>query len=70
MTMVELEDDEGLMTVNEVMELLKCRRPKVYALGKQGRLEIRKFDRSIRITRASLNRLLREIHSTRPLGEN
>jgi len=55
------------MTVQEVMDLLRCQRPKVYALGKQGRLEIRKFDRSVRITRASFDRLMAEINATTPL---
>jgi len=62
-TMTDMEDDDGLMTMEEVMTLLKCKRTKVYSLGAEGRLQLRKFDRNIRITRASVARLLHEIKS-------
>ena len=51
----------NLLTLQEVQEALQCGRRKVYMLGAQGRLDLVKFDRSTRVTRLSVDRLMNKI---------
>lgn len=59
------DDDDGgdivLRSIPYAMGRLGCSRTKIYELVKDGRLELRKFDRSSRITDRSLRKLLADI---------
>jgi hypothetical protein len=55
---------DGLLTVEQTQAELGISRPKLYQLARQGRLDLRKFDRKTFITRDSIDRLWTEIKST------
>ena len=59
------ETGADLLTLEEVMQILKCKRTKLYSLNKEGRLHFVKFGHAVRVTRESVNQLLREIKTGR-----
>ena len=50
-----------LRKIEEVQNILRCSRSKVYELGAAGRLELVKLDRATRITDSSIRRLVNEL---------
>ena len=50
------------VTPEEVAEALKVSRPTVYQWVRQGKLESARFGRTVRITRESYDRFVREGH--------
>lgn len=63
--------DPGIMTIDEVAELLRLNRKTVYDLARQGKIPVRRVGRSLRASRESLMRWLtegpapRDTHRTR-----
>lgn len=57
----EMDEDFDWLTVQEACEVLKCSKRKIDELRRDGRLEIVRFDRAVRVTKRSLNRLLKDI---------
>jgi excisionase family DNA binding protein len=51
-------------TIAEAMNVLRCSKSKIYALHRQGRLELVKFDRATRVTERSLQKLLDQLETT------
>ncbi len=54
-------DRDDLLTIEQAMRKLKCKRTKIYSLVREKRLELKKFDRQTRITAQSVDRLIRDI---------
>lgn len=51
----------SLVTIQEAMDELSCSRSKIYALGKEGRLKVVRFDGRSRVTAASLKRFIKSL---------
>jgi excisionase family DNA binding protein len=54
---------DELLTLQEAQAALRCSKPTIYQLGRQGRLRLVKFGRGTRITGTSLRQLISEIAS-------
>jgi excisionase family DNA binding protein len=63
--MMTIDDDDDLLTIEEAMRKLKCKRTKIYSLARERRLDLVKFDRKTRITARSVDRLIRDILEAR-----
>lgn len=57
------KEADGVASIADAMARLGCSRWKIYALARESRLELVKFDSRTKVTERSLQRLLQEIHS-------
>ena len=63
-----IEAEGGLVSVAQAMAFLKCGKKKIYQLGRDGKIDMRKLGHSTRVTEASLRRLVSEL-PRRGVGE-
>jgi excisionase family DNA binding protein len=59
-------EDSGLRTIPQACEFLGCSRSQIYKLHKQGKLEMRKLGRHTRVTKKSLDQLVRQLPEREP----
>jgi Helix-turn-helix domain len=56
-----IEAEGGLVSIAQAMAFLKCGKKKIYQLGRDGKIDMRKLGHSTRVTEASLRRLVNEL---------
>jgi len=60
----DTDDGPTFITLNEAQEALRCGKTRIYELGEEGRLELRKFGRRTLVTERSVKQVLKDIENT------